>query len=130
MSEAVAYEYVPDPRHAVDYWTARKVVDEARPPLHRDGYGGERRIWAICTHHSCGVKRTVDPRRIIEAGKGDEPLIGLTFRCKCGEVGEVELRWVNEPRIRERRNQSLPTPGKPRPGYFNLQRNERHGGWD
>lgn len=123
-------DYAPDPRNEPDYWTARKLAEERRPPTHKDGWGGQRRLWIACGC-GCGAQRTVDPQAIIERGKGDEPLIGLTFRCGvCGGEGQPKLTWVNEPRIRERKHQSMPMPGKPRPGYIELATGQKHGGFD
>jgi hypothetical protein len=127
MSEAPAY--VPDERDDPAWWTARKLKEERRPPYRTDGSGGPRTLWSICT--GCGTQRAVNPIAIDQRGHGDRPLAELKWKCRsCRDPGQPKLTWVNPPRVRLRRNDSVPRPGKPRIGWFNLTTGEKHGGWD
>lgn len=127
-AEREVQEYVPDPRNNLDYWTARRVVEEQRPTLTAEGWGGPRRIWASCQR--CFAQRAVEPQAIMDAGKGDIPLGELHLRCKCGGSGHAKLTWANAPRVRERRGNSMPVPGKPRPGSFDFAERMKRGAWD
>jgi hypothetical protein len=122
-----AREFVPDPRSAPDWWTARKLVEEPRPPTHKNGHGGPRKLWAVC--EGCGTQRTLDAAILARGAHRDTPLGALALRCECGAAGHAKLTWVNPPIFADR-GAAFPTPGQPRPGSYDFATGKKLGGWD
>jgi hypothetical protein len=124
-------EYPPDPRSIdPDYWTARKLAEEERPPLRKDGVGGARKLWICCD--GCGLQKPIHPDMIVERGHGDTAMRSLSLRCsECGGKGHAKLTWVNIPKVTGTDGSGHPLRyGKPRPGWYDFATGERKGAWD
>jgi hypothetical protein len=121
-------EYVPDPRNDPAYWTVREVMAEFRPPLARDGSGGQRRLWAVC--RVCTVERCVDLETVAALGHADQPITTLHLRCKCGGNGDALLRWLNPPKPQEYKPGEYKPAKPPRKGSFDFATGTRKGAWD
>lgn len=119
MTDAQPVE-APDPNA---YWTARKVLEEPRPPL-KMGTGGPRTVWAHCD--ACGVQKVVPLEKLVAAGHGDHLIASLKLRCECGELGHAKMTWVNPGRKRPDRS----IPGPARAGFYDFATGESKGSWN
>lgn len=70
-------------------------ADDPYQPLRvttpREMLAGGYTIEVYCP--DCKAWRPVDLQRMVKAGRGDERLIGRTWRCRrCGGVGQMQLQ--------------------------------------